>query len=163
MQNSIELINFTDTTPEEKKMVLSWRNCQDIRKWMHNKNEITLEEHLNYIDSLSNKKDKIYFLIKESNVYLGVIDFTNIVENECAEFGIYAKPNAIGIGSKLMSSIIDYAFEKLKLKNLMANVYMNNEKAIKLYKKFNFTEMKVNTDSNGEFIQMELKNENREF
>jgi len=161
MQNSIELINFIDISSEEKKMVLSWRNHQDIRKWMSNKKEITLEEHLNYVNSLSNKKDRIYFLVKELNEYLGVIDFTNIVENKYAEFGIYAKPASVGVGSKLMTAIINYAFNILKLKKLTANVYVNNEKAIKLYKKFNFKEIKLDTDSNGEFILMELKNENR--
>lgn len=161
MQSKIELINFIDISSEEKKMVLSWRNHQDIRKWMNNKKEITLEEHLNYINSLCNKKDRIYFLVKEANEYLGVIDFTNIVENEYAELGIYAKPGSVGVGSKLMDMIIDYAVKILKLKKLIANVYVNNEKAIKFYKKFNFKEIKLDTDSNGEFIQMELKNENR--
>ena len=60
-----------------------------------------------------------------------------------------------------MNMIIEYAFKILKLKKLIANVYTNNEKAIKLYKKLNFIEIKPDTDSNGEFIQMELKNENR--
>ena len=161
MHNSIELINFIDISSKEKKMVLSWRNHQDIRKWMSNKKEITLEEHLNYIDSLFYKKDRIYFLVKESNDYLGVIDFTNIVENEFSEFGIYVKPGLRGVGTKLMDIIINNAFNVLKLKKLTANVYVNNEKAIELYKKFNFNEIKLDTDINGEFIQMELKNENR--
>lgn len=157
MQSKIELINFIDISSEEKKMVLSWRNHQDIRKWMSNRNKITLKEHLKYIDSLPFKNDRIYFLVKELNSYLGVIDFTSIVENEFAEFGIYAKPNLIGIGSTLMNTIIDYAFNNLKLKKLIANVYVNNEKAIKLYKKFNFIEIKKDRDNNGEFILMELK------
>ena len=161
MKSKIELINFIDISSEEKKMVLSWRNHQDIRKWMNNKNEITLKEHIKYIDSLSNKNDRIYFLVKELDNYLGVIDFTSIIENEFAEFGVYAKPNLIGIGSMLMNVIINYAFNILKLKKLIANVYANNEKAIKLYKKFNFIEMKKDRASNGEFIRMELKNENR--
>lgn len=161
MRSKIELINFIDISSEEKKMVLAWRNHEAIRKWMSNKNEITLKEHLKYIDSLSTKNDRIYFLVKELDNYLGVIDFTSIVENEFAEFGVYAKPNLIGVGSTLMNKIIDYAFNILKLKKLIANVYVNNEKAIKLYKKFNFIEMKKDRDNNGEFIRMELKNENR--
>ena len=161
MHNSIELINFIDISSKEKKMVLSWRNHQDIRKWMSNKKEITLEEHSNYIDSLFYKKDRIYFLVKESNDYLGVIDFTNIVENEFSEFGIYVKPGLRGVGTKLMDIIINNAFNVLKLKKLIANVCVDNEKAKKLYKKFNFNEIQLNTDINGKFIQMELKNEDR--
>jgi len=161
MQKNIKLINFIDILYKEKKMILAWRNHQNIKQWMINQDEITLEEHLKYIDSLSIKKDRIYFLVKELDNYLGVIDFTNIVKNECAEFGIYTKPNLIGIGSILMNSIINYAFDILKLKRLVANVYVNNEKAIKLYKKFNFIELTKDKDNNGKFVQMALKNENR--
>jgi len=161
MENKIELLNFIDISSEEKQMVLAWRNHQEIRKWMYNKNEITLKEHLKYIESLSMKKDRIYFLVKELNEYLGVIDFTSIVKNEYAEFGLYAKPNLIGIGTTLMSTIIEYAFTILKLQKLLANVHVNNTKAIKLYKRFHFIEIKKERDTSGEYIQMELKYEDR--
>lgn len=161
MQSKIELINFTNLSSKEQSMVLSWRNNKDIRRWMIHKEEITLEEHLNFINSLSERGDKIYFLVKESNEYLGVIDFTNIEKNEFCEFGIYSKPDLAGVGSKLMSAIIDYAFNSLKVKTLLANVHVENEKAIKLYKKFDFKKSKLYINDNEEFIGMELRYENR--
>ena len=60
---NIELINFTDLLLEEKKMILEWRNHQAIRKWMYNQEAISLVEHLNYIKSLSFKKDRLYFMV----------------------------------------------------------------------------------------------------
>lgn len=161
MQSAIELINFTNLSSKEKSMVLSWRNHKDIRKWMRNKEEITLEEHLKFINSLSDKEDKVYFLVKESNKYIGVVDFTDIVKDEFSEFGIYAKPNLTGVGSTLMEVVVEYAFNILKLKTVTADVHVNNEKAIKLYEKFNFKKSKLGTKHSEEFIGMELKNENR--
>jgi len=78
MDVSINLINFTDLTLDEKKMVLSWRNHPDIKQWMYNTNGITIENHLSFIETLKNSKDKQYFIVKKDNEYIGVIDFTNI-------------------------------------------------------------------------------------
>ena len=64
MQN-IKLLNFIDLKLEEKEMILKWRNHPDIRKWMYNQDEIKFEEHLNFIDSLKLRKDKLYFLVKK--------------------------------------------------------------------------------------------------
>ena len=75
---NIELINFTNLSLEEKKMILEWRNHKDIRKWMYNRDIIGLSEHLSYIDSLASKKDRLYFIVKYRNEVIGVIDFTNI-------------------------------------------------------------------------------------
>ena len=71
----IKLINFIDLSLEEKIMVLGWRNHPEIRKWMYNQDEIKLEEHLNFIDSLKLRKDKLYFLVKKEDEFIGVIDF----------------------------------------------------------------------------------------
>ena len=56
----IKLINFIDLSQEEKMMILEWRNKIDIQKWMHTQNDISLEEHLDFINSLKtipNMKD----------------------------------------------------------------------------------------------------------
>ena len=60
MQN-IKLLNFIDLKLEEKEMILKWRNHPEIRKWMYNQDEIKLEEHLSFIESLNTKEDKFYF------------------------------------------------------------------------------------------------------
>ena len=47
----IKLINFTDLSNDEKKIILEWRNNPNIKKWMYTQSDITLESHLNFIDS----------------------------------------------------------------------------------------------------------------
>ena len=56
-----------------------------------------------------------------------------------------------------MKYIIDYGFNVLGLEKLILYVYENNQKAVNLYKKFNF---KI-VDKKDNLLKMELLNENR--
>lgn len=162
----IELIDFTDLTLKEKKMVLEWRNNENIKKWMLNQDDITLHNHLRYIESLKSSKEKKYMLVKKVAEYIGVIDFTNIdLKERSAHFGLYANPlkKIDGAGSILQKASIKYAFDILKLAKLKLEVFSENEKAIGLYKKFNFKKVSQETVENREIIHMELKNEDRQL
>lgn len=162
MLNNIELINFTQLSFQEKKMILLWRNSSTVKKWMYNVDDILLEEHLSFIDSLKNRADKLYFLVKKNNQYIGVIDFTNIdKDTQSSEFGLYANIELKGVGKVLLNSICEYGFNTLKLNRLIAEAFIENEKAISLYKSFNLKEVGKKTVNNREVICMELKNEDR--
>jgi len=149
-----KLINFTDLSLADKKMVLEWRNHPSIRKWMFSQYKISITDHLKYIDILSLKSDRVYFLVKKDNQAIGVIDLTDIdyVDSK-AYIGLYAKPNLRGVGKILMQEIINYAFGILKLNILLSEVFEENQLAITLYKKFAFQEISRRDN----IIIMELK------
>ena len=158
----IELTNFIDISLDEKKMVLEWRNHPNIRKWMFIQDIISLDKHLDYIESLERREDRAYFLIKKDSQAIGVIDFTNIdYESKRTEFGIYTDPSLKGVGNLLMESIIDYAFDVLKVKTLISEVFEDNIPAIKLYKRYDFKSVETKTMNMKNVIYMELENENR--
>jgi len=156
----IELINFINLNSIEKEMILNWRNHPKIKSVMHNTIDISLKDHLDFIDTLKNRTDKKYFLVKEDKTDIGVIDFINI-KNDEAELGIYTNPLLRGYGNILLNEICNYAFQTLKIKLLKAEVYSINTAAIKLYKKFKFVEKNRAKQEDKEIIFMELKNENR--
>ena len=161
-QQEVKLINFIDLSLDEKKMVLEWRNHPNIQKWMFTQEAIILEDHLNYIDSLSSREDRAYFLVKRDSENIGVIDFTNIDQNtKRAELGIYANPTIKGVGSFLMTSIIDYAFNTLCINTLISEVFEENRQALKLYKRYGFKETSTKETNNKNVLHMELKNEHR--
>jgi len=144
----------------EKLMVLSWRNHDNVRVWMAHHDIITLDEHLRFINSLENRSDKRYFLVKRDNDYLGVIDFNDISE-DFAELGIYSNPDIRHVGAMLMETIIDYAFTQLNLAKLCAKVFSDNIRAKHLYEKFDFTETDRITHQGREMICMERTHEHR--
>ena len=158
MEN-IQLLNFIDLTIEEKKMILKWRNAPDIRKWMYNQDEIKLEEHLSFIESLKSKKDKLYFLVKKEEEFIGVIDFTQLVEKTSVHMGIYSNPKIKGNGKILLNQIIDYSFNNLEVKRIFSEAFAENDKAHILYKKFNFKDISEKIVNNKKVICMELEND----
>ena len=134
-----EIINFINTILEEKKMILKWRNNENVRKWMIDKSIIPLEEHIKYIDLLKYKQDKLCFLIKEDKNYLGIVEFDEITNNS-AYFGINSNLNSnIQDIGKILEEISIYLAKKyLNLKKLKLYVYKNNIKATTLYKQSNY-------------------------
>jgi len=159
-KHKVSLINFIELSHEKKREILAWRNDENIRKWMFQQREIILDEHLAYIEQLNKRKDVQYFLVKQGNLNLGVIDFTSITKEHC-DFGIYTDPSLKGYGDLLMNQVISYAFNTLKVHILKAEVFATNEKAISLYKRNGFTTTKHKTINSIEIVCMELNNENR--
>ena len=75
--------------------------------------------------------------------------------------GIYANPKSKGVGKILLENISKYAFEELKVKKVFAEVFSENQKAYKLYKKFNYKVFDKKIVNNKEVICLELKYEDR--
>jgi len=164
MNKNILLINFIDLTYKEKVMVLNWRNHTHIKKWMYTNSDISIETHLAFIQGLKEKKENKYFLIKQDEEFLGVIDFTNFnkIENSIY-FGLYANPEIKipGIGRILEKTSIEYAFNILNVAILKLEVFSENKQVRNLHKKFHFIETTQKVINNKDVICMELKNENK--
>lgn len=133
-----EFIDFIDLNDAQKEIVFKWRNDERVAKFMLHKN-ISLDEHLKFLNDLKTKSNKKYFLIKMGggSKYIGVIDFVNIDQNSC-EFGIYANPELKSQGKILMQLMINYAKNTLCVKQIKGYAYNFNQKAIALYEKFGF-------------------------
>ncbi|MCT7486755.1 UDP-4-amino-4,6-dideoxy-N-acetyl-beta-L-altrosamine N-acetyltransferase [Aliarcobacter cryaerophilus] len=157
----IKLINFTDLSNDEKKIILEWRNNPNIKKWMYTQDDINLENHLNFIDSLKNSKEKLYFLVKKEDENIGVIYFTNLTKKE-VYFGLYANPTIkiLGVGRILEKLSIDFAFNSLNARKLKLEVFEDNIQVINLHRKYNFKKSGEKFVNNKKVICMELSCEN---
>lgn len=152
----VRLLDFTTLDKERLTTVLAWRNHSDIRRWMLSDDEISLENHLYFVESLKNRADKRYFLVQQEDTYIGVIDFTDITQTS-AEIGIYANPNMRGVGEALMNALVEYGFSTLGVEILIASVFADNDRAKHLYEKFDFTETARRFYKGREMIIMERK------
>ena len=159
---NIKLLNFTELSYELTLMVLSWRNHEKVRKCMLNQDEISLNNHLAFIEYLKTTKEKLYFLVQQNDNFIGVIDFYNFKDSSC-EFGLYANPEMklAGIGKILTESSIKYAFDVLKLSSLKLEVFSDNAKALGLYRSFNFKEYAQKKIDEKTLISMELNNKEK--
>lgn len=151
----MQLVDFTTLDTQLLTLVLAWRNHPDIRHWMLNDDVISMENHLQFIESLKQRSDRRYFLVQREGEYIGVIDLTDITQTS-AEIGIYTNPDIRGVGESLMCVLIEYAFSTLKLMTLIASVFADNDRAKHLYEKFDFTETNRTLYNGREMITMEL-------
>jgi UDP-4-amino-4,6-dideoxy-N-acetyl-beta-L-altrosamine N-acetyltransferase len=122
---------------------------------MLNDTEISLEDHLHFIDLLPSKSDRRYFLVQQKSDYIGVIDLNNTTEDS-AELGIYANPDMRGVGNILMTALIDYS-ASMRLSKLIANVFITNVRALNLYRKFEFSEIKQIEHKNKKMLILERR------
>jgi UDP-4-amino-4,6-dideoxy-N-acetyl-beta-L-altrosamine N-acetyltransferase len=156
----IELKNFIDFTPDERTMVLTWRNDIRVRSFMYTDALISTDDHKNFIDSLNQRKDKLYFVVYKNGAPIGVIDLVDITDTS-ASLGLYANPfsDRKGIGRIILRALIRYAYENLHLSTLHVECFEENEKAKRLYEKFDFIETKRIFKNNRAIICMELHRE----
>ena len=155
----IELLPFESLNSIQKKMVLDWRNDKRVSFWMYNQDSISLKNHLSFIDRLKDDDTKRYFLVKKDELDLGVIDLCEI-KIDSAHGGLYQNPELKGYGKVLLSELVKFAFNELKIKKLFLEAYENNKRALKLYKKMGFVEVKNATFNSKKLISLELINEN---
>lgn len=158
----IELKNFTNLTADERAMVLTWRNDENIRAHMYTNEIISPENHENFIASLKIRKDKQYFVVYKNNAPIGVVDLIDITDTT-ASLGLYSNPfsDRKGIGRIILRALIRYAYETLQLSTLRLECLEENEKAKILYQKFDFIETKRTLKDNKPIICMELHREHR--
>ena len=104
--------NFTILSDDEKRMVLEWRNSADIRKWMLKTDIISYDDHCAFINSLSSRTDKYYWLVfTPEGSPIGVFDIVNVdYENNIAETGDYAKPQRFGDGFYFLRECLFFYF-----------------------------------------------------
>lgn len=70
--------NYTMLTEAEKKQMLEWRNHETIRKNMYNTQLIPLENHLAFIESLSSRKDRYYWMVCENGKPVGSLNIVDV-------------------------------------------------------------------------------------
>ncbi|NHI01617.1 UDP-2,4-diacetamido-2,4,6-trideoxy-beta-L-altropyranose hydrolase [Oceanimonas sp. MB9] len=132
--------SFQCLSIKESEKILEMRNHPNVRKWMHNPSEISINEHLNFIENLR-KGEKEYFSIKDNNRIIGVLYFTDFnKEHDSCYIGLYKNFNSPqkGDGSVIMKVAIYYAVNSLGLNKIYLEVLKDNLAAIKLYEKFGF-------------------------
>lgn len=143
----IYLKNFIECDAETLYEVFLWRNHTSVRLTSINQNEFNIEEHLKFIDILSKDKTKLYFVVTNNNINIGVINFVNITKVN-AYVGYYKNPyiKMHGVGKVLIRTAIDYAYNHLKLEEVYMEVLYNNRISIYCIMQQGFQEIERNNN-----------------
>lgn len=124
---------------KESFEILEIRNLDYIRKNMINDEIISLENHLNWIKSLKNNLNKVYFAVIYDDKIVGSCSF--VKEKDLSHtWGIYFKSDTNPIISSLSSYLfLEYLFFDLKIEEIYSLVKVENVLAYKFNLNFGFT------------------------
>ena len=131
--------NFIFLNDIEKKDILELRNKEYVRENMINSEPISLENHILFIESLKENKNKTYFAIFFDNQLIGSL---NIIKNEELIWGLYFKEDANPIIKSCVTYLfLDFIFKKFN-EDINSFVKIKNIQALNFNKNFGFETFK---------------------
>ncbi len=159
-----ENLTFKPILSSDIEVLRLWRNKEENRTKFIFDGIISSEQQINWYKSYETKNNDLMFIISEnsSNISFATVSLYNIdFISSSAEFGrIMIGENDFrgkGLGSKITSAIVHYAFEKLKLTTVYLEVFSDNFAAIKTYEKVGFISSSELEIKNKSVIKMVIK------
>ena len=130
--------DFTALSSTELENVLYLRNQPFVREWMFNKNIITWEEHLNFIEGLKEDNSRLYLYVLRNNEFIGVYSVSEIID-QIGQGGFYITSDAIK--KKLAFEFLYFCLKEV-YENHASTLYgfeeMQNKNAYSLNRAFGF-------------------------
>lgn len=134
----IELKKLTEVDLE---LVREWRNSEDVANYMYTDSHISSEDQVKWFHQL-NKETTRYWLITYDNRKLGLAYITGISKSlSSCYWGFYIGDSSVrgaGIGAKVEFNVLEYVFNDLDLNKLRCEVFVQNDRVIKMHEKFGF-------------------------
>lgn len=124
-------------TEDKIELVRKWRNDPKISQYMEYRKIISAAEQLQWFHRINNEGNYYYLIIVDNNE-IGLIDIRDIdYEKKVGEPGIFIwDDNYLNsdISFRACLLMIDFAFDTLKLQNMIIHVLSDNKKAIQFNK-----------------------------
>lgn len=135
-----EVCQIRRLTVEDLPMLLAWRNHAEVRRYMFNQHEISLDEHYNWFTKVSKDPRRCLLIVEEFAQAIGYVQLSKVVEGGVADWGFYSRPDAPkGTGRKLGVMALNYAFGPLKLYKVCGQAIASNEVSIAFHQRLGFT------------------------
>lgn len=135
-------IKLTLLTENDLELVRNWRNSNEVAKYMYTEDKISRDQQKKWFASIQNRKDCKYWIIEYDGKKLGVASLTDINPTLSSCYWAFylgdSSIRGVGIGSKVEYNVLNYVFDELKLNKLRCEVFVENDKVIKLHEKFGF-------------------------
>ena len=142
-----EQIDLVVKNIEHIDKYLKWENDPIIRKYQYKDIPITLEimKKKYFSNVRDEKKITLEIWYKKDKVPIGLIDFHKI---HCKRAEIYICIGEIeywgkGIGTEAIDLMLNYGFNTLNYRKIIAKVNENNKRSLKMFKKADFIEFSL--------------------
>lgn len=121
------------------EIVLSWRNHEQVRRYMFARHLISKDEHEVWYSKANGDPQQHLLIYEVDGKRRGFARFRLMDAMQIAQWGFYSAPKAErGIGRGLGRSALDYAFERLGLHRVQGEVIEYNSASVRLHEKLGF-------------------------
>ena len=144
-----EKVYLRKMTEDDAPYIVEWRNDPDIKKWMFNQEEITIESHLNWFrEKASNRIDYI-ICDKKTDKPIGSVSFSNIEDKKAEAGKMIGNKEYRGKGYAKEAYILwlNYGFSELGFEEIYGRTMANNIPNIKLNEKIGFRKKRYSSIS----------------
>ena len=127
---------------DDLELVRGWRNHPDINKFMFTQAEISAEAHRTWFERSSQDESRHLLIYQENAQPVGFIQLTPLRNiTAIVEWGFYVAPEAVkGTGTRMTLLTLDYAFNKVKIHKVFAEILDYNEPSVRLHQKLGFSQ-----------------------
>lgn len=141
------------------EFVLKWRNHEAVRNNMYTSHVISPEEHSAWWVRESVNEQSRHLIYEADDSPLGVVSFSSYTgSNGTATWAFYSGDTSKrGIGARMESLALDYAFNQLKLRRLECEVLSFNKPVVNFHRKFGFRVeglLRQSYERDGEFFDV---------
>ena len=162
--SEIRLVDILEVDDIMKEQVREWRNKDDVRKFMLNQHTISKEEHSGWLERLQGSNSARFWVAFAGDTPIGAAYLHDIdLENSDSEWGFYIGEDGYrgkGLSKNILFRLLDKAFGSMNLATLFTKVISNNEKALAIYKAFNFKEIdRLQLKNGNEIVQLAFRRE----
>jgi UDP-4-amino-4,6-dideoxy-N-acetyl-beta-L-altrosamine N-acetyltransferase len=138
------MIGLRDLWPEDKAMLLRWRNLPEVSRYMYTDHVITVEEHDRWFQGIPSDPTRRYWIITLKDEPVGLVNLYQIdSQNKRCYWAFYvAGENARGkgVGSFVEYTVLRTVFSELQLNKLCCEVLAVNTAVINMHRYFGFSE-----------------------
>ena len=163
-----ERLTLRQLSSDDKQNIFALRSDTEINKFLDREPSKTIEDAIDFISKVNDnirKNNSIYWVITltKSKTFVGTIclfDFSN--EKNSCEIGyeLMTTFQGLGIMKEATGVVIDYAFQTLQFKKIIAHTHNANLSSSKLLTKFHFLQSKEADKENPDLNIFTLTNSN---
>jgi UDP-4-amino-4,6-dideoxy-N-acetyl-beta-L-altrosamine N-acetyltransferase len=128
-------------TKDDIELVRNWRNSKEVSSYMYTETYITKEGQLKWFNNIDWDKF-IYWIIEFNGKSLGLASVNSIDRTlQSCYWAFYLGDTSVrgaGIGAKVEYNVLNFVFEELELNKLRCEVFLHNDKVIKMHEKYGF-------------------------
>ena len=141
---------------EDVMHIFHWRNSDEIRQQMFNKEVIALSEHREWCRKIIADDNRLALVIWEDDSRIGFVQFQNILNSQKLIWGFYKDPLAVkGAGRKVASTAINYVEDNYHFKHLWGHVIASNVVSIHFHLALGFELKNIVTKSDENILNKE--------